>query len=190
MPNLYIVGGANGSGKTTVAMNLLPNLLDCFEYVNADTIAARMSPLRPESVAIPAGRLMVERLQALSKSNSNFAFETTLASRSFASFVKNCRTTYIVNLIYFWLQNADLAVERVARRVANGGHSVPEEVIRRRYNRGCKNLISLYLPLCDGWMVYDNSAIEPQLVAQRIINQQPIIYKAEIWKQILEVADE
>lgn len=190
MPNLYIVGGANGSGKTTVALSFLPNLMDCFEYVNADIIAAQISPLHPESAAILAGRLMLERLQALSKSNSDFAFETTLASRSFVSFVRNCKTTYTVNLIYFWLQTVDLAVERVARRVASGGHSVPEEVIRRRYNRGCKNLISLYLPLCDGWMIYDNSEIEPQLVAEQIINQQPIIYKAEIWEQILEVAHE
>ncbi|MHC5857855.1 zeta toxin family protein [Nostoc sp.] len=191
MPSLYIIGGANGSGKTTVSMSLLPNFLDCFEYVNADAIAAGLSPLNPDSMAIEAGRLMIMRLRTLSNSGSDFAFETTLAARSFAPFIIGCRAKgYTINLIYFWLQSVDLAVERVAARVASGGHSIPEDVIRRRYQQGQKNLISLYLPLCDGWMIYDNSRSSPLFVAECIIHQQPIIYINEIWNQIIEVLND
>lgn len=111
MMSLYIIGGANGSGKTTVSMSLLPNFLDCFEYVNADAIAAGLSPLNPESMAIEAGRLMITRLRTLSNSGSDFAFETTLAARTFAPFIIECKSKgYIINLIYFWLQSADLAL--------------------------------------------------------------------------------
>jgi predicted ABC-type ATPase len=185
MPSLYIIGGANGSGKTTAAMNLLPNFLKCFEFVNADAIAAGLSPFNQESVAIEAGRLMLQRLRFLSDSGSNFAFETTLAARTFTPFITDCKQKgYTINLIYFWLQSPNLAVERVARRVASGGHSIPEDVIRRRYERGRKNLIYLYLPLCDGWMVYDNSTLSPILVAERIVNQQPTIYEDGIWNKI------
>jgi predicted ABC-type ATPase len=191
MSSIYIIGGANGSGKTTVSMSLLPNFLDCFEYVNADAIAAGLSPLNPQSMAIEAGRLMITRLRRLSNSGSDFAFETTLAARTFAPFIIECKTKgYIINLIYFWLQSADLAVERVAQRVASGGHSIPEDVIRRRYQRGRVNLISLYLPLCDGWMIYDNSSSAPLFVAERITNQQPIIYVNEIWNRITEVEND
>lgn len=191
MPSIYIIGGANGSGKTTVSMSLLPNFLDCFEYVNADAIAAGLSPLNPESMAIEAGRLMITRLRTLSNSGSDFAFETTLAARTFAPFIIECFAKgYIINLIYFWLQSPDLAVERVAQRVASGGHSIPEDVIRRRYQRGRVNLISLYLPLCDGWMIYDNSSSSPVFVAERITNQQPIIYVNETWNRIIEVEND
>ena len=188
MPNIYIIGGANGSGKTTASMSLLPNFLDCFEYINADAIAAALSPFNPESVAITAGRIMLERLQTLSDSGTDFAFETTLAARSFAAFLRSCKTKgYTINLIYFWLRSPELAIARVARRVASGGHSIPEDVIRRRYDRGRKNLLSLYLPLCDGWMVYDSSENYPMLVAEGIINrQQPIIHNSVIWNQISE----
>lgn len=187
MPNLYIIGGANGSGKTTVALSLLPNFLDVFEYVNADEIAAGLNPLNPESLAILAGRLMLERLQTLSNSGSNFAFETTLAARTFAPFLTNCKTKgYTINLIYFWLSSPELAVERVRRRVESGGHSIPEDVIHRRYDRGRKNFINLYLPLCDTWIVYDNSITPTKLVAARNNNQQPIIYAPEIWNQITQ----
>lgn len=131
MPNLYVIGGANGSGKTTVALNLLPNLLNVFEYVNADAIAAGLSPLNPESMAIQAGRLMVERLRILANSGVDFAFETTLAARTYVPFLQDCKVKgYNINLIYFWLKSPNLAVERVARRVSCGGHSIPEDVIQ------------------------------------------------------------
>ncbi|MBD2498258.1 zeta toxin family protein [Nostoc sp. FACHB-280] len=185
MPNLYIIGGANGSGKTTVAMSLLPNFLDCFEYVNADSIAAGLSPLNPDSMAIEAGKLMITRLQTMSNSGSDFAFETTLSARTFVPFINECKAKgYIVNLIYFWLRSVDLAMERVAQRVASGGHSIPEEVIRRRYERGKKNLISLYLPLCDRWIIYDNSSNETKLVAEYRYGEEVMIYENAILTQI------
>jgi len=166
-------------------MSLLPNFLDCFEYVNADAIAAGLSPLNPESMAIEAGRLMITRLRMLSNSGSDFAFETTLAARTFAPFIIECKAKgYIINLIYFWLQSADLAVERVAQRVASGGHSIPEDVIRRRYQRGRVNLISLYLPLCDRWIIYNNSSNDTSLVAEYNYSQQLVVYESKTWNQI------
>lgn len=185
MPNVYVIGGANGSGKTTVARRLLPYFLDVFEYVNADEIASGLSPFNPESVAIQAGRLMLERLNTLVKERADFAFETTLAARNFARFLRKCKTHgYTVNLIYFWLQTPELAIERVIRRVESGGHNIPIEVIRRRYERGKRNLTQLYLPLCDKWIVYDNSRDSPQLIAECPFNQPVIIYQPSIWQQI------
>lgn len=186
MPSLYIIGGPNGAGKTTVALSLLPNLLGIFEYVNADAIAAGLSPLNPKSMAIQAGRLMLARIKQLTASSTDFAFETTLAARTFVPFLRHCKSQgYTINLIYFWLQSPDLAVERVARRVASGGHSIPEADIRRRYQRSCQNLLDLYLPLCDSWIVYNNSEIVFRLIAERSSNRQPIIYDSEAWHQIL-----
>ncbi len=186
MPNLYMIGGANGSGKTTVALSLLPELLGVVEYVNADAIAAGLSPLSPESMAIRAGRLMLERLQTLADSGADFAFETTLAARTFVLFLSDCKAKgYSINLIYFWLQSPELAVERVARRVASGGHSIPEEVIRRRYEQGRKNLNELYLQLCDSWIIYDNSEPRCKLVAEGGRGQgEPMIYEPESWVQV------
>lgn len=191
MPNVYVIGGANGSGKTTVARRLLPYFLDVFEYVNADEIAAGLSPFNLESVAIQAGRLMLERLNTLVKEQADFAFETTLAARNFARFLRNCKAHgYTINLIYFWLQTSELAIKRVQRRVESGGHNIPIKVIRRRYERGKQNLIQLYLPLCDKWIVYDNSGDNPQLIAECPFNQQAIIYQPSIWQQITEESND
>ena len=189
--NVYIICGPNGSGKTTVAKRLLPNFLDVFEYVNADEIAAGLSPFNPESVAIQAGRLMLSRLDTLANSGSDFAFETTLSARNFAKFLRKCKSLgYIVNLIYFWLESPELAILRVQRRVESGGHNIPEEIVRRRYKRGISNLIQLYILLCDKWIVYDNSSDQLQLVAERPKNLSPIIYQNLIWQQIIEVAND
>jgi len=183
--NVYIICGPNGSGKTTVAKKLLPNFLDVFEYVNADEIAAGLSPFNPESVAIQAGRLMLERLDTLTNLGSDFAFETTLSARHFVKFLRNCKNVgYTVNLIYFWLESPELAILRVRRRVESGGHNIPEDVIRRRYERGRINLTQLYLPICDTWIIYNNSGDEPRLIAALGLNQSQIIYEKEIFRQI------
>ncbi len=186
MPNLYVIGGANGSGKTTVAKQLLPSFSPNFEYVNADEIAAGLSPFNPESVAIQAGRLMLERLQSLKSAKVDFAFETTLAARTFAPFLRKCQNEegYTINLLYFWLSSPTLAVNRVAKRVEAGGHNIPLEVIRRRYNRGRKNFIELYKPFADNWIVYDNSGSNPILVATKLNNGKPTIYEQSIWNSI------
>lgn len=179
MPNLYVIGGPNGSGKTTVALTLLPTFLDVDEYVNADAIAAGLSPLNPASMAMQAGRLMLERMQSLARQGVNFAFETTLSARTFVPFLQECKARdYAITVIYFWLSSPELAISRVARRVASGGHSIPEADIRRRYERGRKNLTHLYLPLCDAWLAYDNSGPQPQPIAEKSVNQQAIIYRA------------
>lgn len=158
MPQLFVIGGPNGAGKTTCAMNLLPRFLECEEYVNADAIAAGLSPFRPEATAIQAGRLMLGRIRHLASLKKDFAFKTTLASKSFVPFLKQCKQDgYSVTVLFLWLQNVGLALSRVAGRALAGGHFVPEEVVRRRYIRGITNFFKRYQPLADNWALYDNS---------------------------------
>jgi predicted ABC-type ATPase len=185
MPEIYIIGGCNGSGKTTFALNIFPNLGN-IEFINADIIAAQINPNNPDTVAIQASRIMLERLQILAQQKQNLAFETTLAARSFAPFLRQCQERgYQVNLIYVWLNSVELAITRVALRVASGGHDIPEDVIRRRYERGRKNFVELYSKLADCWQVYDNS-IHNQLIAFSNNNNQTItIINSDIWNQII-----
>ena len=189
MPDLYLFGGPNGAGKTTTARRILPDFLSCREFVNADAIASALSPFRPETVARQAARLMLLRLAELVCQKQSFAFESTLASRGFVSFLKNCRESdYQIHLLYIWLHSADLAVERVKARVRSGGHSIPEDVIRRRYERGLKNFFDLYVPLCDSWTVLNNSTetqhSEIDLVASGGATQQTLIHQAATWDLI------
>jgi predicted ABC-type ATPase len=186
MPEVYVISGPNGAGKTTIALTILPSLLETFEYVNADLIASGLSAFQPESVAIQAGRIMLERLDLLANSGVNFAFETTLAARSFAPFLRKCQVQgYQVNLIYVWLDTPELAIERVQQRVLAGGHAIPVEIIRHRYDRGRKNLVDLYLKLCDNWIIYDNSQSIPRLVATFSLNEQLVLFEPTIWKTII-----
>lgn len=169
MTHIYMIGGPNGAGKTTSALQLLPDLLKCEEYVNADAIAAALSPFHPNSTAIQAGRLMLERIHTLAQQKKAFAFETTMASRSFWAFLQKCKSNgYEMTAMYLWLENYELAIKRVKLRVRNGGHSVPEDVICRRYTRGLKNFFELYLPLADNWHLYDNSKEKAEKIAESI----------------------
>ena len=171
MPNLFVIGGCNGAGKTTASLAILPQIVNCQEFVNADAIAAGLSPLNPDSMAFTAGRMMLDRMKLLRRSGVDFAFESTLAARSFAPFLRDCQAEgYTVNLLYFWLRSPELAVQRVAMRVASGDHAIPEATIRRRYNRGQKNLAELYLPIADTSMIFDNSQSTPDRIAQSIVN--------------------
>jgi predicted ABC-type ATPase len=190
MPELYVICGPNGAGKTTVATRLLASSLRGIEYINADIIADQLSPGNPEISAIAAGRIMLARLHDLAASQQSLAFETTLASRTFAPFLRTCKARgYTTNLLYVWLRSPELAVERVSRRVSAGGHSIPEDVIRRRYDRGKSNLFSLYLPLCDRWVAYDNSATAPVLIAEGGLGKEAVIQNTEVWHELMEAAN-
>ncbi len=184
MPEIYVFGGCNGSGKTTLATKFLSTLNNKIEFINADIIAAELNPNDVDSVAIQASRIMLQRLDTLAQQYLNFAFETTLAARTFAKFLRNCKSQgYQVNLIYVWLNSPELAVTRVARRVASGGHNIPQDIIIRRYERGRKNFLNLYMEIADRWIVYNNSQ-QRQKVAEKPLNQSVIIYQSEIWQQI------
>lgn len=158
MPNLYVIGGCNGAGKTTASFALLPDMLGCKEFVNADEIARGLSPFQPETVSIEAGRIMIRRMEGLIRQKQDFAIETTLATKSYVKFIQQAQEDgYFVTLLYFWLNSPELAIKRVEERVRSGGHNVPVEVIRRRYKSGAKNLFTMYTPICDYWIVVDNS---------------------------------
>ena len=163
---LYIIAGCNGAGKTTASFTILPEMLDCKEFVNADEIARGLSPFQPEKVSFKAGRIMLERITDLLESKENFAFETTLATKSYRSIISLARADgYNVTLLFFWLQTVNLAIERVKTRVLEGGHNIETEVIERRYKRGIKNLFEIYLPIADEVMIFDNSEGKHELIA-------------------------
>lgn len=187
MKRLYIIAGPNGAGKTTASMVVLPKVLDCREFVNADKIAAGLNPLNPESdaVGLAAGKLMLMRVDMLLKGDENFAIETTLATRSHVSLVKKAQEAgFQVVLIFFWLTSADAAIRRVAQRVSEGGHNIPEETIRRRYQKGIENLFELFMPVVDHWMLYNNSDLEKVLIATGGKTQETNVYYPEMFQQI------
>jgi predicted ABC-type ATPase len=171
MKKLYIIAGCNGAGKTTASFTILPEILDCQEFVNADEIAKGLSPFQPEKVSFEAGRIMLNRINELLVANESFAFETTLSTLSYKNKIKKAKENgYLVTLLFFWLQNTDLAKERVKTRVAEGGHNINAEVIERRYFRGIKNLFEVYLPLIDGLLIFDNSEGQHELIANKHID--------------------
>jgi predicted ABC-type ATPase len=169
--NLYIIAGCNGAGKTTASFTILPEIINCKEFVNADEIAKGLSPFQPEKVAFEAGRIMLKRIEELLKENKSFAFETTLSTKSYKNkIIKAKENGYNVTLLFFWLQNADLAKERVKTRVLEGGHNIEPEVIERRFENGIKNLFNLYLPIVDGALIFDNSQGKHELLAIKTID--------------------
>lgn len=156
--NLYIISGCNGAGKTTASYTVLPEVLHCKEFVNADEIAKGLSPFNPESVAIEAGRLMLQRIEDLLAKEESFSIETTLATKSYINLVRRAQAKgYTVRLLFFWLNSPELALQRIAERVAKGGHNIPEPIVRRRYVTGISNLFSLFMSEVDSWEIYDNS---------------------------------
>ena len=165
--HLYIISGCNGAGKTTASYTVLPEILDCKEFVNADEIAKGLSPFNPESVAIDAGKLMIRRIRELLDSRSDFAFETTLAPRNYTHLIDEAhRKGYVVTLLYFWLETPELAVQRVAQRVRTGGHNIPLPTIYRRYQMGVQNLFKLYIPIVDHWSIINSSRVEFEIIAE------------------------
>lgn len=164
--NLYIIAGCNGAGKTTASFTILPEALNCKEFVNADEIAKGLSPFQPEKVAFESGRIMLKRINELLESKQDFAFETTLSTKSYKQKVIEAQNKkYKVTLLFFWLETVELAIERVKTRVLEGGHNIDTETIKRRYYRGIKNLFEIYLPIVDEVMIFDNSLESPDLIA-------------------------
>lgn len=156
--SLYIISGCNGAGKTTASYTVLPEILDCKEFVNADEIAKGLSPFNPESVAIEAGKLMLYRIEDLLSKNETFSIETTLATKSYVNLIHRAQAQgYTVKLLFFWLRNPELAVKRVAERVRKGGHNIPQDIIYRRYISGIQNLFQLFMSIVDYWAIFDNS---------------------------------
>lgn len=187
-PLVVVIAGPNGAGKSTTAPSLLRDTLQVTEFVNADAIADGLSAFRPDSVAIPAGRAMLQRMQHLAESRVDFAFETTLASRSFVPWLARLRSDgYHVHVLFLCLQSADLAVDRVAARVRLGGHAVPEATVRRRFGRGLQNFFRLYLPIADSWQIFDNSgARRPRLIASGAGTRVQHVASSPLWRRISE----
>ena len=187
MPNLYIMAGCNGAGKTTTSYTVLPEMLNCKEFVNADEIARGLSPFQPETVSFQAGRIMLTRIKDLLKGRNDFGFETTLSSRNYVRVIAQAKKLgYTVVLIYFWLESVDLAKARVKARVENGGHNIPSDVIERRYTRGLNNFFTLYKDLVNSWMMYDNSHEIPVMLARGKSSLVSSIYNPDLWEKINE----
>ena len=188
MSRLYIISGCNGAGKTTASYTLLPDLLNLHTFVNADEIADELSPQNPEKEMIRASRLMVERMDQLIAKGDDFAVETTLATRSLANTVMAAKNKgYMVGIFYFWLKNPELAIRRVAIRVSSGGHDIPTETIVRRYWQGMKNLREIYLPLCNYWVLIDNSDRQGKWIAEGGLSTATHIYNKRIYNLILNI---
>ncbi len=168
-PTVYVIAGPNGAGKTTFASEFLPAFVQCREFLNADLIAAGLSPFAPETQNVRAGRLLLERIRELANQRVDFGFETTLSGRTYAMLLGDMRASgYLVVLFFLWLPSAEMAVARVENRVRQGGHQVPAEDVRRRYEAGVRNLFQLYRPLLDGWLLYDGSRLPPKLIATEV----------------------
>lgn len=166
---LYIISGCNGAGKTTASFTILPDILNCKEFINADEIAKGLSPFQPETVSLEAGRIMLTRIDELIRQGKTFAFETTLATKSYKSkIIKAKEAGYTITLLYFWLQNVELAKERVKTRVEEGGHHIDEKTIERRYFAGIKNLFDIYLNVVDELLIFDNTLDSPILIGEKV----------------------
>ena len=165
-PTAYLIAGPNGAGKTTFATEFLPDFVHCREFVNADLIAAGLSPFAPETQAIRAGRLVLTRIKELAGAGRDFGFETTLAGRGYVRLIGDLkRSGYQVILFFLWLPSAEMAAVRVANRVRQGGHDIPEAIIHRRFEAGLRNFFRLYIPAVDAWHLYDGSRLPPQRIA-------------------------
>ena len=182
---LYIIAGCNGAGKTTASFTILPEVLGCKEFINADEIAKGLSPFQPESVAMQAGRIMLARMDELLQKGETFAFETTLATKSYKQKIEWAQANgYEVTLLFFWLRNVTMAKERVAQRVAEGGHSIPTETIERRYHNGIANLFAIYMDMVDICYIFDNSEGERTPIAKKYRGEKEIIYNIDLYNQM------
>ena len=188
--NLYIIAGCNGAGKTTASFTILPEIIECKEFVNADEIAKGLSPFQPEKVSFEAGRIMLNRINELLNENESFAFETTLSTKSYKNKILQAKKQgYSVTLLFFWLESIELAKERVEIRVKEGGHNIPKDVIERRFLKGIKNLFEIYLEIVDGTLIFDNSYGKHELIAQKFENEKISILDSEKFNRLKNYYD-
>ena len=165
-PNLYIIAGPNGAGKTTFARKFLPDYVKCLEFVNVDLIANGISPFDPERAALRAGRIMLEQIHSLAERSVDFGFETTLSGKAYVKLLQKMKKGgYLIHIFYLWISDVELALERIRLRVRNGGHHIPEAIVRRRFGRSLPNFLRVYKPLADSWTIFDNSGDVPQMIA-------------------------
>ncbi len=192
MSNLYIIAGCNGAGKTTASFTVLPEMLNCNIFINADEIARGLSPLKPELSSIEAGRLMLKKINDFIPLQKDFAFETTLSSKTFRNTIlKSGKSGYETTLLFFWLNSVDLAFERVENRVLEGGHHVSKHIIARRYYAGIKNLFDIYIPVSDYWMIFDNSQkMSSELIAEGTKTESKIVKNIAKFDRLKSLVDE
>ena len=189
--NLYIISGPNGAGKTTASYTVLPKILNCKEFVNADEIARGLSPFNPDGMAVEAGKLMLKRIDELLQKEESFSIETTLSTRSYFKLVETAHQKgYNVTLLYFWLESPEQAIERVAERVSKGGHDIPKDVIIRRYWAGLNNLFDIYMPIVDSWILVNNSQTPRIIVALGGKNHTTKIEDKECFTKIKEYVNQ
>ena len=167
MPKLYIISGCNGSGKTTASYTLLPEMLNCREFVNSDEFAKSLSPFDPSAASVSASRFMLMKINYLLERNEDFCVETTLATRSLMGIIQEAKSKgYEITLLYFWISSPTIAIERVRARVAAGGHNIPDDVVKRRYLMGLNYFFETYSPICDRWVLADNTNTPFTIVAE------------------------
>lgn len=191
MPRLYIISGCNGAGKTTASYSLLPEMLNCSEFVNSDEFAKGLSPFDPSKASIQASRFMLMKIRYLLSRQQDFAIETTLATRTLLKTVKMAQAAgYTVTLLYFWLRSPELAIERVKARVEAGGHNIPEETIRRRYQVGIYYFFNYYAPVCERWILADNSQIPFRVIAEGSKDELINIKDGDTYSRIMAISEE
>lgn len=191
MPRLYIISGCNGAGKTTASYSLLPEMLDCSEFVNSDEFAKSLSPFHPENASIQASRYMLLKIRYLLNKRSDFAVETTLATRTLMKTIKMAQAAgYSVTLLYFWLNSPELAIERVKARVEAGGHNIPVDTIIRRYNVGIDYFFHHYAPISDRWILADNSQAPFRVIAEGSKEDVINIKDHETYEKIQQIVQE
>jgi len=188
-PQLYIIAGPNGAGKTTFASEFLPRYADCKQFINADFIAGGLAPFSPETAALHAGRLLLEQIRILAEKKTDFGFETTLSGVTYVSLLRKLKARgYRIQLYFLWIPKVELALKRIADRVEMGGHDIPEEVVRRRFHKGLRNLFKLYRPTLDSWSIFDNSEVLPHLIAREELGELQVFDK-NLFTKIAEAAE-
>jgi len=188
-PNVYIIAGPNGSGKTTFAEEFLPFYAKCPTFVNADMIARGLSAFSPDAAALKAGRLLLEQISGYAAKRMDFAFETTLSGVTYLSRLRELKKKgYAIHLFFLWIPDVKLSLARVSYRVKMGGHDIAEKVVRRRFHKGIRNFLKIYAPVLDSWMLFDNSGGIPHPIAKKK-DRKIEIFDPKLYQQIMKLAE-